>query len=128
MFVLADDDYLAAFQRDPASGTLTQTGCAESSAHLQVVLGGARAAQGRGMAVSSDARSLYVANQAEDAVLVFAASVAISSRAASVDRRGRFRVRLACPAARVRGCAGRLRVGAGAARAPTACAPAARAP
>ena len=46
------------------------------------------------------------------AVLVFAAAVAIQSRAASADRRGRFSVKLACPAARVRGCAGRLRVGA----------------
>ena len=63
------------------------------------------------MAVSSDARSLYVANSNENAVAVFAANVAIQSRAARVDRRGRFSVRLACPAARVRGCAGGLRIG-----------------
>jgi hypothetical protein len=69
------------------------------------------------MAVSSDARSLYVTNTSDDAVLVFAASVAITSRAASADRRGRISVRLACPAARVRGCTGRLRVGAARARA-----------
>ena len=73
--------------------------------------------------MSSDARSLYVANPSDDAVLVFAAAVAIQSRAASADRRGRFSVKLACPAARVRGCAGRLRVSAPRAGGSTASAP-----
>jgi hypothetical protein len=58
-----------------------------------------------------------VASASNDAVAVFGASVAVTSRAAKADRRGRFLVRLACPAARVRGCAGRLRVGAKRARA-----------
>ena len=48
---------------------------------------------------------------------VYVASVAITSRTASVDRRGRVRVRLSCPRARSRACDGRLRVGAAKARA-----------
>ena len=116
VFVLGTD-YLAAFRRDPASGTLTQTGCAESFLTYKSCTEVRGLSGARGMAVSSDARSIYVANAAENVVAVFGASVAISSRAASVDRRGRFRVRLACPAARVRGCAGRLGVGTAKARA-----------
>lgn len=117
VFTIGGGDYLAAFQRDPGSGTLTQTGCAEEVPSYKECTE-ARALQGgRGLAVSSDARSLYVANAGDNAIAVFGASVAITSRAAEADRRGRFRVRLACPAARVRGCAGRLRVGAKRARA-----------
>ena len=116
VFVLGTD-YLAAFRRDPASGALTQTGCAESFLTYKSCTEVRGLSGSRGMAVSSDARSIYVANAAENVVAVFGASVAISSRAASVDRRGRFRVRLACPAARVRGCAGRLGVGTAKARA-----------
>jgi 6-phosphogluconolactonase (cycloisomerase 2 family) len=104
---------LAAFSRDPGSGALTQTGCAEeerepsykSCTEARGLFGA------RGMAVSSDARSLYTANPRLGGVAVFSANVAITSRVARVDRRGRFGVRLACPAARVRGCAGGLRVG-----------------
>jgi DNA-binding beta-propeller fold protein YncE len=111
VFVLGGDS-LAAFRRDPASGELTQTGCAEGTLSYKSCTEGRGLFEARGMAVSSDARSLYVANESDNAVAVFAANVAIQSRAASVDRRGRFSVRLGCPAARVRGCAGGLRVGA----------------
>ena len=69
------------------------------------------------MAVSSDARSLYVANQSTHAVSVLGANGGGREPRRAADRRGRFRVRLACPAARVRGCAGRLRVGASKTRA-----------
>lgn len=103
---------LAAFSRDPSSGELTQTGCAEDSPTYKSCSEARGLFAGHGMAVSSDARSLYVANSSDNLVAVFSANVAITSRAASVDRRGRFSVRLACPAARVRGCAGGLRVGA----------------
>jgi DNA-binding beta-propeller fold protein YncE len=105
-------DSLAAFQRDPASGALTQTGCAEGAVTYKSCSETRGLFEGRGMAVSRDARSLYVANASESLVAVFAASVAIQSRAARADRRGRIAVRLGCPAARVRGCAGRLTVGA----------------
>ena len=112
VFVLGDENYLATFGRDPGSGQLTQTGCAEGEVTYQACSQARGLFDARGMAVSSDARSLYVANQSAHAVSVLGANVAVASRAVAADRRGRFRVRLACPAARVRGCAGGLRVGA----------------
>ena len=96
----------------PRLGQLTQTGCAEGEVTYQACSEARGLFDARGMAVSSDARSLYVANQSAHAVSVLGANVAVASRAVAADRRGRFRVRLACPAARVRGCAGGLRVGA----------------
>jgi len=105
-------DSLAAFRRDPGSGELTQTGCAEAELSYKSCSEVRNLFEPRGIAASSDARSLYVTHESENAVSVFAAAVAIQSRAASADRRGRFSVKLACPAARVKGCAGRLRVGA----------------
>ena len=91
----------------PRLGRLTQTGCAEDARHLQVVLARRAGCSTRGgIAVSSDARSLYVANPPRTRSRCSPPSVAIQSRAASADRRGRFRVKLACPAARVSGCAG----------------------
>ena len=105
-------DSLAAFRRDPASGELTQTGCAEAELSYKSCSETRNLFEpGRDRGVVR--RALALRDQtSENAVAVFAASVAIQSRAASVDRRGRFSVRLACPAARVKGCAGRLRVGA----------------
>jgi len=117
VFTIGHGENLAAFQRDPGSGTLTQTGCAQEVPSYKECTEGRALQGGRGLAVSSDARSLYVATGEDNSVSVFGAAVAIASRAATVDRRGRFRVRLACPAARVRGCAGRLRVAAAKARA-----------
>ena len=105
-------DSLAAFRRDPGSGELAQTGCAEAELSYKSCSELRNLFEPRGIAASLDARSLYVTHESENAVSVFAAAVAIQSRAASADRRGRFRVKLACPAARVKGCAGRLRVGA----------------
>ena len=117
VFVLGDENYLATFGRDTGSGQLTQTGCAEGEVTYKACSRARGLFDARGMAVSSDARSLYVANQSAHAVSVLGANVAVASRAAAADRRGRFRVRLACPAARVRGCAGGLRVGAAKTRA-----------
>ena len=110
-------DSLAAFRRDPGSGRVTQTGCAEAERSYKSCSETRNAFEPRGIAASSDARSLYVTSDSDNAVSVFGAAVAVQSRAATADRRGRFRVRLACPAARVSGCAGRLRVGAAKARA-----------
>ena len=117
VFVLGDEDYLATFGRDPASGELTQSGCAEGDVTYKACSQARGLFDARGLAVSTDGRSLYVANQSAHAVSVFGANVAVASRAVAADRRGRFRVRLACPAARVRGCAGGLRVGAAKTRA-----------
>ena len=117
VFVLGDEGSLATFGRDPASGELTQTGCAEGDVTYKACSEARGLFDARGMAVSSDGRSLYVANQSAHAVSVLSANVAVASRAAAADRRGRFRVRLACPAARVSGCAGGLRVGSSKSRA-----------
>ena len=117
VFVLGDEGSLATFGRDPASGELTQTGCTEGDVTYKACSEARGLFEARGMAVSSDGRSLYVANQSAHAVSVLSANVAVASRAAAADRRGRFHVRLACPAARVSGCAGGLRVGASKSRA-----------
>jgi len=117
VFVLGDEGSLATFGRDLASGELTQTGCAEGDVTYKACSEARGLFDARGMAVSSDGRSLYVANQSAHAVSVLSANVAVASRAVAADRRGRFRVRLACPAARVSGCAGGLRVGASKSRA-----------
>jgi DNA-binding beta-propeller fold protein YncE len=110
VFVVGED-YLAAFARNPATGTLEQFGCAEDEKTYKSCAEASGVSGATGLAASHDGRSLYVANGAQGSVSVFAAAVAVTSRTASVDRRGRFQVRLACPRARVRGCAGRLRVG-----------------
>ena len=85
-------DSLAAFRRDPASGDLTQTGCAEAELSYKSCSETRNLFEPDGIAASSDARSLYVTSTSENAVAVFAASVAIQSRVASADRRGRFSV------------------------------------
>lgn len=113
---VAGSDYLAAFQRNPSTGALDQFGCAEDDPTYKSCAQATGVSGASGLAVSSDGRSLYVANDSSHSVAVFAASVAIASRAATVDRRGRFSVRLSCPRARKNACDGRLRVGAARAR------------
>ena len=107
VFAVSFGDYLAAFQRTPATGRLEQVGCAEEAQTYRSCVQARNVDSATALAVSSDARNLYVATGG--GVSVFAASVAVTSRAAAV-RHGAVRVRLACPAARVRTCAGRVRV------------------
>jgi DNA-binding beta-propeller fold protein YncE len=114
---VAGEDSLAAFQRNPSTGALEQFGCAEDFLSYKSCAQATGLSGSTGLAASSDGRSLYVAGDQANAVSVFAASVAIASRAARVDRRGRFSVRLSCPRVRARACDGRLRVGAARARA-----------
>jgi DNA-binding beta-propeller fold protein YncE len=114
---VAGADYLAAFTRNPSTGALEQFGCAEDEKSYKSCAQANGVSGATGLAVSSDGRSLYVANDSLSSVAVFAASVAIASRAASVDRRGRVSVRLSCPRVRARACDGSLRVGAARARA-----------
>ena len=114
---VAGADSVAAFQRNPSTGALEQFGCAEDERSYKSCAQANGVSGASGLAVTSDGRSLYVANDATDSVAVFAANVAIASRAAAADRRGRFSVRLACPRASARACNGRLRVGAARARA-----------
>jgi 6-phosphogluconolactonase (cycloisomerase 2 family) len=116
VFVIGSDS-LAAFQRNPSSGSLEQFGCAEEDPTYKSCADTSGLSSPTGLAASSDGRSLYVADSGGDNVAVFAASVAIASHAAAVDRRGRVRVRLSCPRVRARACDGRLRVGASKARA-----------
>jgi 6-phosphogluconolactonase (cycloisomerase 2 family) len=97
---------LAAFTRDPAGGDLTQFACAETEPSYRSCTAARGIADADAVAASADARNVYVASSDGD-VAVFGAAVAISSRAV-VARDGRVRVRLACPAARREGCAGRL--------------------
>ena len=66
-------DSLAAFRRDPASGELTQTGCAEADLTYKSCSETRNAFEPRGIAASSDARSLYVTSDSENAVSAFAA-------------------------------------------------------
>jgi DNA-binding beta-propeller fold protein YncE len=111
------EDSLAAFQRNPSTGALEQLGCAEEFPTYKSCSEATGLSGSTGLAASSDGRSLYVAGNDSNSVSVFAAAVAIASRAARVDRRGRFSVRLACPRVRARACDGRLGVGAAKARA-----------
>lgn len=113
---VAGEDYLAAFTRNPSTGALEQFGCAEDELSYKSCAQASGVSGATGIAVSSDGRSLYVANDSQNSVAVFAASVAIASRAAAVDGRGRVGVRLSCPGVRARACDGRLRVGAANAR------------
>jgi 6-phosphogluconolactonase (cycloisomerase 2 family) len=107
VFVASPEDYLAAFQRDPASGRLQQFGCAEEELIYDACSRARNLDDARGLAVSGDGRSLYIAT--DQGVSVFAASTAIVTRVATV-RRGAIRARLACPVARARRCAGRLSI------------------
>jgi len=106
-FVVSPGDYLAAFQRDPATGRIQQFGCAEQQITYEECFESRNLDDARGLAVSADGRNLYVAT--EEGVSVFAATIAIVGRTATV-RRGAIEARLACPAARARRCAGRLSI------------------
>jgi 6-phosphogluconolactonase (cycloisomerase 2 family) len=108
VFVSSPGDYLAAFERNPASGALRQFGCAEERRTYRSCSQARNMRSAHALAVSGDARNLYVATN--DGVSVFAATTAIASRTAAVRRDGTIRVRLACPVARARACSGRLKV------------------
>lgn len=100
---------LALFDRDPASGALRQTACAESyhtykSCSAQSALDGTA-----GIAISPDARNVYVASRYAGAIVAFGAAVAVTARV-TASRSSLATVRLACPAARSRPCSGRVRI------------------
>jgi 6-phosphogluconolactonase (cycloisomerase 2 family) len=107
VFALSSGDYLAAFQRDPATGKLQQFGCAEEQQTYRSCAQSRNLDSGNALAVTNDARNLYVGTSS--GVSVFAAAAAVTTRAA-VLRDGAVRLRLACPAARARACAGRVGV------------------
>lgn len=107
---------LTAYARDPGTGALTQFGCVEAYLTLKACSLGRAIEGASGVAASGDGRNLYVTSAASSTVAVFSASVAIASARARVAR-GAIRVRLSCPLAAARTCAGSVRVaGARAAR------------
>jgi DNA-binding beta-propeller fold protein YncE len=110
-------DTITSYRRDPDTGRLTQLGCAEEDQSSELCLE-VRATLGvNALAATADGRNVYVTADAESAVAVLGAAVTILSGALRADRAGRVRVRLHCPAARVRPCAGAVRIGRGPARA-----------
>ncbi len=110
-------DTITSYRRDPDTGRLTQLGCAEEDQSSESCLE-VRATLGvNALAATSDGRNIYVTSDAESAVAVLGAAVTVLSTALRADRGGRVRVRLHCPAARVRPCGGAVRIGRGPARA-----------
>jgi DNA-binding beta-propeller fold protein YncE len=107
VFTVSSDDFLAAFQRDPGSGRLTQFGCAEDELTYKSCTEARGVFGANAVAASPDARNLYVTSSS-DVLGVFAASVAIATARATVSATGTIRVSLACPAARHEGCGGTL--------------------
>jgi 6-phosphogluconolactonase (cycloisomerase 2 family) len=101
------DDFLAAFQRDPASGRLTQFACAEDDLSYKSCTESRGAEGANALAASPDARNLYL-TASSDVLAVFAASVAITSARVTARPDGTIRVALACPRARREGCRGML--------------------
>ncbi len=94
------------FSRDQDNGKLTEVSCsaAEDSRctsfpNLQGV---------EGAAVSPDGRFLYIAAAKIDAVLAFGVGSNVTSASASASHAGIARVRLDCPRAMRRSCAGQL--------------------
>ena len=85
VFASSPGDYLAAFERNPATGTIRQFGCAEEERTYRSCTQARNMTSARALAVSGDARSLYVAT--EDGVSVFGASTAIATRVAAVPPR-----------------------------------------
>ena len=98
---------LDAFSRDPQTGALTWSGCAQEDAVYRLCAD-VRGLDGlNAIAVSADGRSMYTASSSTQSVAVFGASVAVA-RSASVTAAGRSRVSLACPASRPVACRGTL--------------------
>ena len=98
VFVPGNDEGLEdCAMRDPGSGSLTQTGCAEGEPTYKSCSETRGLYAGQGMAVSSDARST-TSSTVRERGRVFAASVAIASRTATARPRGRFSDRLAAAA------------------------------
>jgi 6-phosphogluconolactonase (cycloisomerase 2 family) len=107
VFTASSEDYLAAFQRDPTTGTLSQIACAEDDQTYKSCTEARGVSDSTALAASPDARNLYLASS-DDVLSVFAASVAIASARASLSPEGTISVVLSCPAALREGCRGSL--------------------
>jgi 6-phosphogluconolactonase (cycloisomerase 2 family) len=110
-------DTITSYRRDPQTGTLTQTGCAEEDVTSESCLR-ARATFGvNALAATADGRNLYLTADGENAVTVLGAAVTVRSSVLRADRSGRVRIAIGCPSVRSRSCAGELRAGRSAKRA-----------
>src|SRR3954451_10728153 len=96
---------IAAYRRDPENGRLTPLGCVAAD-NEDGACSPARWLGGPShLLASADGRNIYAVDSS-GAVTAFQLTVAITSARASGH--GALRVGLACPAARLEGCAGRL--------------------
>jgi DNA-binding beta-propeller fold protein YncE len=100
---------MAAFQRDPLTGSLTQFACAERYRTYKSCTSARGLSSASGIAASPDARNLYVTD-AIGSLSTFGAVTAVAARTAKLARDGTATVRLACPAARSSDCDGRIAV------------------
>jgi DNA-binding beta-propeller fold protein YncE len=94
------------FSRDQASGKLTEVSCAAAEDSRCTSFPDLQGVEGA--AVSPDGRFLYIAAAKIDAVLAFGVGSNVNSSSASASRAGTARVRLDCPRAMRRPCAGHL--------------------
>jgi 6-phosphogluconolactonase (cycloisomerase 2 family) len=107
------DDTITSYRRDPATGTLSQLGCAEERQTSTSCLESRATLGVNALAASRDGRNVYVTADEENAVTILGAAVTVVSSALRADRRGRVSVLLSCPAARARSCTGQLRAARG---------------
>jgi 6-phosphogluconolactonase (cycloisomerase 2 family) len=106
-------DTITSYRRDPATGTLTQLGCAEELQSSESCLQSRATLGVNALAASRDGRNVYVTADDENAVTILGAAVTVVSSALRADRHGRVRVLLRCPAARANACTGQLRAARG---------------
>jgi DNA-binding beta-propeller fold protein YncE len=100
-------DTVTSYLRDPVSGVLRQTGCVEEERTADLCQEG-RALNGvTAVAVTADGRNVYTAaNDDEEAVAAFGATVGVDAPALTLGRSGAVRVPLRCPRVLARACTG----------------------
>ncbi len=96
----------AIFSRDPSTGNLSESSCAQTGdsrcSGLPSLSGIA------GAAISPDGRQVYVAATGSNAVAVFGIGASVAAGQASVSRAGAADVPVICPAGLRRSCSGRV--------------------
>ena len=102
---------LAAFNRDGATGALSEFGCAQEDLEYHSCTPGRAISDATSLAASDDGRSLYVLNGYTNSVAVYVAALAITSSQARMTHDS-VQVHLACPRRAPPGCAGTLSAGA----------------
>jgi DNA-binding beta-propeller fold protein YncE len=103
---------LTTLTRDASNGELTAAGCVSSDETAEQ-LGCATANDLQApvaVAISPDGQSAYVADVGANAVFSFDVAATVSRRVARLDRHGRARLTVSCPAAKSGGCRGSVRL------------------